>query len=205
MAITNGYATYEQFQEWSKTTVLSNVPVAERAIEAASRWIDEYCARHFWQATEARTFEARSLWHLDLGAHNDLVSVTTLETDTGGDGTFDATWDAADWELLPHNPPDGRPYTAVAAVGDRSFPVRYCRGRRARVQITGVWGWSAVPTAVTQACLIQASKVYGRRNSPEGVAGFGEFGPIRVSARLDPEVEHLLGPYRHPAVAVLVA
>lgn len=199
MAITNGYVTFEEFQEWSAGQTISKVAVAERAIETASRWIEEHCQRHFWKTTAvARTFEATSGWRLEFGRFNDLVSITSLATDSTGDGTFDTVWDAADYQLDPHNPPEGRPYTAVEAIGGRLFPGR-CgrRGRRDRVQITGVWGWAAVPTEVTQACLLQASRIYKRKESPEGVAGFGDFGPIRVG-RVDPDVAEELAALRHP-------
>lgn len=63
------------------------------------------------------------------------------------------------------------------------------------MRISGVWGWPAVPDAVKAACRIQVSRVFKRADSPLGVAGFGEFGVVRVS-RLDPDVESLLAPYR---------
>lgn len=47
---------------------------------------------------------------------------------------------------------------------------------------------------VRLACLMHAARLYKRKNSPEGVAGFGEFGTVRVS-RFDPDVEDLLSPF----------
>jgi hypothetical protein len=44
---------------------------------------------------------------------------------------------------------------------------------------------------VTEAILLIASRLYARRNSPEGVAGWGDLGVIRVIAR-DPDVDALL-------------
>ena len=44
---------------------------------------------------------------------------------------------------------------------------------------------------VTEAILLMASRLYARRNSPEGVAGWGDLGVIRVIAR-DPDIEALL-------------
>jgi hypothetical protein len=37
------------------------------------------------------------------------------------------------------------------------------------------------------AVLMQTSRWFRRRLSPEGVAGFGEFGAVRIS-RLDPDI-----------------
>lgn len=44
---------------------------------------------------------------------------------------------------------------------------------------------------VTLAVLMQASRLWKRRQSIDGVAAIGDFGPIRVS-RLDPDVSELL-------------
>lgn len=44
-----------------------------------------------------------------------------------------------------------------------------------------------VPYSIRLAVLMQTSRWFRRRLSPEGVAGFGEFGAVRVS-RLDPDV-----------------
>jgi hypothetical protein len=47
--------------------------------------------------------------------------------------------------------------------------------------------------------IMQAARLYKRRRSPEGVAGFAEFGVVRVS-RVDPDVAELLKPYYVPRV-----
>lgn len=49
----------------------------------------------------------------------------------------------------------------------------------------------ARPADVTEAILLIASRLYARRNTPEGVAGWGDLGVIRIIAR-DPDVEALL-------------
>jgi len=53
-----------------------------------------------------------------------------------------------------------------------------------------------VPTPITQACIIQASRIFKRLDSPLGVLSFGDMGSIRVSRYLDPDVEQLVAPYR---------
>lgn len=59
-------------------------------------------------------------------------------------------------------------------------------------------GRCVLPNAWTNdielAMLMQAGRLYRRRSSPEGVAGFGEFGAVRVS-RIDADIEALLAPY----------
>jgi hypothetical protein len=59
-----------------------------------------------------------------------------------------------------------------------------------------MWGWSAVPYEVQSACLIQSSRIFVRRQSPFGIAGTPELGTVRLTSRLDPDVEALLRPFR---------
>jgi hypothetical protein len=198
------YATLPELKAWVTLDDTIDDVVAQAVLDSTSRWVDEYCDRHFWRdgatSTEvARTFGVCNWYQLDIP---DLVSVLTLKTDEAGDGTFETTWAAGDYQLWPVNRPTGRPYTRVEAVAGRLFPLRYTYGSRGnRVEVTGIWGWPAVPETVKQATLIQSSRILKRRYSPEGVAGFSEFGAVRV-ARLDPDVMDLLDPYRRTAVLV---
>lgn len=50
------------------------------------------------------------------------------------------------------------------------------------------------------AVIMQAARLYKRRRSPEGVAGFGEMGVVRIS-RIDPDVAELLAAYHVPSIA----
>jgi hypothetical protein len=204
------YATLPEFKTWAGLKDTDDDLVATGTLEAVTRWIDDYCDRHFWQDGEtgsevARTFSPHHPRSFDLYSFADLVSVTEVATDESGDGTYETVWDASDYQLWPVNQPTGRPYTRIEAIGNRTFPIRSTPGSLGnRVRITGIWGWPDVPEPVHQACLLQASRVMKRRNSPEGITGFGnEFGHIRVSNRLDVDVQLLLDPYRR--VGVLVA
>ncbi len=207
MAISNGYATLAEFKAWNEIDAATNDADAERAVESASRWIDSFCGRAFWQtpAPVARLFQPCSSKLIELGLYNDLVSVTALATDEGGDGIFETAWAASDYQLLPvhtSSAPEALPYTEILAVAGRRFPSAGA-GRVGRVQVTGTWGWPAVPTSVKQACLIQSARLYKRRNSPEGVTGFGsDFGAIRLSARPDPDAVDLIKRYRLRPVLV---
>ena len=48
-----------------------------------------------------------------------------------------------------------------------------------------------VPHTVRMAVMLQTSRWFRRRLSPEGVAGFGEFGAVRVS-QLDPDIMDMI-------------
>lgn len=57
--------------------------------------------------------------------------------------------------------------------------------------ITAVWGWPEVPADITWAHQMQSQRLYGRKGSPEGVAGSAEWGLTRIPA-LDPDVLSIL-------------
>lgn len=51
---------------------------------------------------------------------------------------------------------------------------------------------TTIPQVVRYAMLVQGSRNFNRSNSPEGVAGFGDLGIVRVLA-VDPDVEASVG------------
>jgi len=193
MAITNGYATLAQVKGALRITDSVDDSLLEMAIESASRLIDGYTYRYFYNAgTAVRNFAAEDSYLVNI---DDLVSISELKT-TDEIGSDYTTWNATDYQLQPVNgKQDGLniPYTSILAVDDKLFNTL---GSQALVRITGVWGWSAVPIAITQATIIQSSRIYKRLDSPLGVAGFGDLGAIRVGRSLDPDVEQLVMPYR---------
>ena len=193
MSISNGYATLTEIKSALRITDTLDDSLLEMAIESASRLIDGYANRSFYSAgTATRYFVANDSF---LTVIDDLVTLTSLETSSDGDG-FDTTWTASDYQLEPLNGyVDGlqTPYTEIRAVGDFLFPII---GEEALVKIVGAWGYSSIPITIKQACILQASRIYKRLDSPLGVAGFGDLGVIRVSSRLDPDVAQLVDPYR---------
>lgn len=50
--------------------------------------------------------------------------------------------------------------------------------------------------AVVFGAALQASRYFARRNSPTGLASYGDFGPAAV-LRLDPDIERLIGVGRY--------
>lgn len=192
MAITNGYITLAEAQ--SAVGGSSNTADWERAIEAASRALDEYTRRRFWQdgSVVARYYTAST----DGLVITDDISTSTgllVATDPGDDGTFEQSWTIdTDFRLEPVNAAaDSKPWTSIerTTTGGYVFPPH-----RNRVKVTAKFGWATTPTIVKQACLIQASRYYERKNSPFGVAGSNEFGVVRLMNKLDPDVEQMVKP-----------
>lgn len=50
-----------------------------------------------------------------------------------------------------------------------------------------------IPPTLREATLLLTSRLFRRRLSPEGVAGFGDFGAVRVTT-LDPDIEAMITP-----------
>lgn len=53
---------------------------------------------------------------------------------------------------------------------------------------------------LAQAFLLRVQRYLARRNSPDGLVGFAEFGAARVLS-LDPDIERLEGPYKKIVLA----
>ena len=121
--------------------------------------------------------------------------MTSLKTTDDDTQTFDVTWTSSDYQLEPLNGVvDGMPtpYTRIRAIGDFTFS--NLEGE-ATVQVVGVFGFNAVPDEVNYATIIQAAKLYKRKDSPLGVIS-GEYGAMRVGVRLDPQVSELVDAWR---------
>lgn len=193
MAITNGYCTLGQLKDSARITDNVDDALLELAIESASREIDRACERYFYNSGSAtRIFASRDSYVCEI---DDLVSLTTLKTDPEGDGNYTVTWGSGDFTLEPLNGYSGgieHPFTQIRARDTYLFPLE---NGEPLVEVTGTWGWSSVPTAITQATVILASRIYKRNDSPLGVAGFSDLGVIRVGS-IDPDVEALIHPYK---------
>lgn len=197
MAITNGYASLAEVR-----AALYNDPVTastaqdsaiETAVQAVSRQIDGWCGRRFWKNT---TDEVRIFTPDDHGMlfTDDIVSVTTLKTDDDADGTFETSWLSSDYALAPLNAAlRGKPYTMICTKpnGTHSFPHVY-----SGVEITGVFGWNAVPDPIKEACILQTIRIFKRPDAPFGVAGIGDMGTAVRVMKFDPDVQALIAPFR---------
>jgi hypothetical protein len=204
MAITNGYVTLSEVKLALRINDNEDNDLLELSIEAASREIDGYCERVFYNAgTASRVYIPTDNF---LTETDDLVTLTQLRTSSTGE-SFDTTWNlSTDVQLEPLNGVSGglvQPYTRLRAIGDYLFPVwdpRNVNANEATVQVTGVYGWASVPKAIKQAALLLSLRQFKRYDSPLGVAGFGDIGVVRVG-RFDPDVESLVAPFRKVRMA----
>lgn len=192
MAITNGYCTLAQVKASLRITDSVDDALLELAVEAASREIDSVTERQFFPTTATRIYRPQDSYITQI---DDLNTLTTLKTSSAADGNYDITWSATDYQLEPLNGLAGgitTPATQIRAVGDYTFPLD---GGEATVQVVGSFGFATTPTAIKQATVLLASRIFKRNDSPLGVAGFGDLGVIRVS-RLDPDIDAMISPYK---------
>lgn len=178
------------------------------AVTAASRAVDHACNRQFGQTdpAAARYYTYDGACH-DVGVGyrqmleiDDLMTTTSLvvKVDRDDDGTFEETLvEGTDFRLFPWNAAaNGRPWSHIILLSGEAFPYQ----PRA-VEVTAKWGWTAVPSIVKQATLIQAARFFQRRNSPYGVAGSPDLGnELRLLSRLDPDVAVMLSSVLRPWV-----
>ena len=195
MAITNGYCTLAQVKAGLRITDSVDDTLLEMAVESASRAIDSYCNRVFYSTGTAvvRYYSPQDSYLCDI---DDLVSLTSLYTNSDEtQSSYNIQWTSEDRQLEPLNGlADGQPtpFTRIRAIGEYTFQTL---NGEASVKVTGVFGYSAVPIAITQATVIQASRIYKRLDSPLGIIS-GELGTMRVGTRLDPDVAQLVDGFR---------
>jgi hypothetical protein len=201
VAISNGYASLSQIKSALRIASgdATDDALLEMAVESASRLIDAYCGRNFINAgTATRYYNTENPYVVQI---DDARSIAQVQTSTGLDGVYDTTWTLGtaggqgDAQPEPINDYLGGvvwPFTRIRAIGDYTFPT----GPENSIKVTAVFGWPNIPVTVTQATILQSSRIFTRLQSPLGVAGFGDMGIMRVSRGLDPDVVQLVEGYR---------
>ena len=195
MALTNAYCTLAELKASIAITDSVDDTPLEAAITATSRMIDDYTGRFFYRNGTTESPVARYYTPLDPWTMNmdDNYSITQVATDDNFNQTWDTVWATSDYMLEPvNNPQRGWPVNRMLAIGRYVFPYYLPQS----VRITGIWGWASTPAEVNMATLIQAARLFTRRQSPFGIAGSPDLGTVRLSAKLDADVETLLRPFK---------
>lgn len=165
------------------------------ALASASRGIDKTCGRRFWLDAQPvqRTFNPRGRIVReddgDLFLVDDIGNVTGLVVETGSGVSWTAV---TGYETSPDNAlADSKPITGLLrTLGTWGIATT-------RLRVTARFGWPSVPADITEASLIQATRLYKRKDSPEGIIGSAEWG-VRNLSRRDPDVWALIEPYILP-------
>jgi len=192
----NPYCTIEDLREHLKDShERLDETLLERAINAACRAIERYCGRKFWLDPAPTVHHYRPV-EPDLVAVHDIGSASDLVVQTLTGGGWE-TWDPSDYTLEPLNADaagGAYSWTRIAAAGGRSFPVGV---QAPALRITAYHGWSQVPDDIVQAAVLKAAALFRRKDAPFGIAGVGDFGPVRITRR-DVDVVELLGNFLRP-------
>lgn len=201
MTIVNGYCTLAELKAAPALNLSSstaNDAFYENVITAISRSIDMQCARYFYKSTadETRFFTPRSYIHVFVG---DMVSLSSLYTDTAsGDRTYPHQWSATDYDLYPYDAAqisEPEPYRWIDRTPRGTF--FFDKNVPKSVKVTGIFGWSAVPAAISKMCLLWAERMVKRFDTPLGVSASTALGEMQVKVPPpDPDVEAVLSNYR---------
>ncbi|MFE7966134.1 phage gp6-like head-tail connector protein [Streptomyces cellulosae] len=164
------------------------------ALAAATRGIDMATGRRFWLDDTPTARVYRTAGRVvrepdgDLLLVDDIGDVAGLVVETGSGSAWSPL---TGYETQPDNAlADGKPVTGLLRSGSWGFGT-------ARVRVTARFGWPAIPDDIVEAALIQATRLYKRKDSPEGIIGSAEWG-VRNLSRRDPDVWALIEPYILP-------
>jgi len=170
-------------------------------LEAVSRYLDKRLGRSFvlsdaptprvyvpkstGRPTRSDWAESENPWKygglsrvLDI---DDLVSVTEIAVDESMAGTYSRVLEATDYELLPRNAAvlqEPEPYKQIEATSWGSLSAW---APRARVRVTGIWGWPAVPQPIVRAT-VQLTAIL-RLESPRATRSIDEMGTVLGMSR----------------------
>jgi hypothetical protein len=193
VAIVNGYTTLAQLR--AKLTIptadTADDTMLENIVEAVSRWIDAYTGRIFYTTgSETRVYTPTTPL---LTITDDIATITSVKIDTGS-RAYGTTLASTDYDTLPFN----TAATVMPIMGLQITPngtQRFYPTISKSVQVAGTFGTPSGCTwleIVREACEIQASRIYKRKDSPFGVAGTGALGQVTLVADLDADVKALL-------------
>jgi len=202
MAVTDAYATATEYRDAidkddtsEDSEILTDLTASTRYIERklgrfftkdASAVARIYVPRNTGSPTRVDWAESENPWKYGGLTRtlfvDDLVSVTSIKIDEDRDGSFsdEAALAGTDYELLPRNAALGSessPYTSIELT---EWGTKHAFPSGARVEVTGIWGWPAVPAAIKRACIHFTALV--RLETPPSARTTSEAGEILESS-----------------------
>lgn len=192
------YATLTELKSQLGILDVNEDTLLNKALGTASRAVEKWCGNRVFSldvSATARVYVPKANYELFI---DDVGTLTGLQVETGSGGVY-SVLAATNYEATPTNAlVRGEPITSLFDLNYTG--VFWAGGVSPRVRVTAQWGWPAIPDEISQATLLVAARLYRRKGSPEGVAGFGDLGVVRV-ARVDPDVEALLSDFKRTAIA----
>jgi hypothetical protein len=185
------YCTSAELKSYLRIDDTADDTLVALWVTTVSRNVDDFCGRQFGKVASAEdryypTFYDRpeGAWFAELDDLQDTTGLTFA--DKNGTAVTVATTTADGYTLLPRNAAaKGKPYERVKLTG-------WTGGE---LTAHGLWGWTAVPSAVKSGIFLQAARLAARRDSPFGIAGSpSEGSEVRLLAQLDPDFRTSLMP-----------
>ncbi len=200
MAITDAYATAAEYRAVTSKDDTSEDAEILTDLTAVTRYIEKRIDRFFTKDASAatRVYDPRETGRsLPI---DDLVTLTSIKTDTDRDGSFadETAFASTDYELLPRNAavgPEPSPYTCIY-IPTWSTQALFTPGTL--VQVVAVFGWNAVPEAVKRACIHMTAIL--RLETPRATRSVSSDGEILgASFSAQNMIEDLIRHYGRPA------
>lgn len=199
------YADLAAFKAYARINdTLDDVEI-QRALDAASSVIEHLCSQSFdladgavshwylpyWSAADGR-------WRLPIDPVVDTTGLVAYGYDTSSED-----WDSPLTPLVlrPINAGvDGAPVTELILPSTYTPAARYgmppADSDADYVKVTALFGYTTVPAAVVEATLIQAARIFKRRDTPFGIASSPDGSEnTRLLNTVDPDVYRVLKAY----------
>lgn len=189
------YASLAELKDAIRIVDTVDDTLLQLALDSATELIDGHCDRSF---VPSLTASIRSFY-----PSKGRVDIDDIYTTDGFTVSFMGTvipleipMVSTGYRLEPVNAPAyAEPYTHISYALFRPWSGQ--PGPQNSVTVTAKWGYSgSTPKAVKNACILQASRLFSRRNSPYGIAGSPDLGTeLRLLAKVDPDVAVMLSKY----------
>ena len=205
--MSHAYRTVSELKGWLGLSGSGQDTNLGYALDAATAAIDAYAGRQFDidSAVVTRLYDCEFMDYADV---DDIATTTGLIVKTlNADGSVAETLTLnTDYYLAPYNSDKVEPvmpFTKIVMAIDKSGKVLPTEHRQG-LSVTAKFGFSAVPDAIKQATLIQASRFFQRKNSPMGFSGNPETGQPAVVflSELDPDVKNLIKPFKKTTITL---
>ena len=182
------YTTVDDFTVYIRDQGVTDTTLISAALDTAEEMVNDFCQQSFYVASTAATRSytppRAGLDVLRIHACTTVTAVTEWGSTLASTVYQTEPANQVSWSGMTVPITQLRRYATTWAY-DNGVP---------RITVTGTWGWAATPKSVVEATKIIAKDVLQQRNNNSGVAGFGEYGAIRV--RMNPIAIDLLQPYR---------
>ena len=205
--MSHAYRTVSELKGWLGLSGTGQDTNLGYALDAATAAIDAYAGRQFDidAAVVTRLYDCE---YMDYAEVDDIATSTGLIVKTlNADGSVNETLTLnTDYYLAPYNADKVEPvmpFTKIIMAIEKSGKVLPTEHRQG-LSVTAKFGFSAVPDAIEQATLIQASRFFQRKNSPMGFSGNPETGQPAVVflTELDPDVKNLVKPFKKTTITL---